>query len=228
MNTIKAVFFDAAGTLIKLREPVGETYARFGQLWGLNVTPDRMNTAFIHAWKSLPVPLHEEGHPPADDDRSWWRSVVTHAYASATEEPLAEDVIEGLFRELYEHFGTATAWRLCEDVPTALDALSPHFRLLVLSNFDRRLHPILEGLSILHHFSDVIISSEVGASKPHTRMFEAALKATSLQPSQCLHVGDDPRCDLDGATKAGIACFLVNRPQATLDDLVRKLSKPEI
>jgi putative hydrolase of the HAD superfamily len=225
---IKAIFFDAAGTLIRLHKPVGETYAFFAAAHGINVAPERMNSAFIKAWKSLPSPLHEEGCPPADDDRSWWRNLVKVAFGEAIDEPLDDFIISKIFSELYEHFARPEVWGLCDGVLDTLEALSPRYRLLVLSNFDRRLHRILEGLCIRHFFSHVILSSEVGASKPHQRMFKAALDAVALPASECLHVGDDVRCDKAGAEEAGLRCFLVEKPSSTLADLARKLSNDEI
>ena len=56
--------------------------------------------------------------------------------------------LDALFAELYEHYGQASAWRLHDDTRENLHRLSGRFRLLVLSNFDRRLRRILEGLDI--------------------------------------------------------------------------------
>ncbi len=38
---LKAVFFDAAGTLFEAREPVGHTYARIARKHGLNADDTR-------------------------------------------------------------------------------------------------------------------------------------------------------------------------------------------
>src|SRR5688500_16134229 len=78
----RAIFFDAAGTLFHLREPVGETYARIALKHGVRAEPRALEEAFRAAWKALPSPLHPEGTPPADDDRAWWREVVRQTFAA--------------------------------------------------------------------------------------------------------------------------------------------------
>ena len=172
---LQTIFFDAAGTLFSLREPVGLTYARIGLRHGARAGPDALDKAFRAAWRSLPTPLHPENKPPADDDRAWWRELVRRTFAGASEDT-ATSTSEPLFEELYAHYARAAAWRIHDDVPENLRRLSETFELYVLSNFDGRLRRILRELGISGHFKDVILSSEVGAAKPHPRIFQAGLE----------------------------------------------------
>ena len=222
----KAVFFDAAGTLIHLRQPVGESYAEIAAGHGIVVEPDRVEQAFRAAWKRTPSPLHPPDQPPADDDRAWWKSLVRETFAEAVGRPLAESPLEYLFDDLYSHFSKADAWRVYDDVLPTLKALQAlNRRLLVLSNFDRRLRSILAGHGLDRYFHGMVISSEVGASKPHPRMFEAALRAAQAHPHECLHVGDEVKADLEGAQAAGMTAFRVNRPEAGLDAVLSLVSR---
>ena len=45
-SPIRAVLFDAVGTLLELREPVGETYARAAEAHGLHISARRIGDAF--------------------------------------------------------------------------------------------------------------------------------------------------------------------------------------
>lgn len=65
----RVVFLDAAGTLFGLQEPVGETYARFAALHGIEVNAAALEVSFRAAWKDLPPPVHPEGFQSSDDDR---------------------------------------------------------------------------------------------------------------------------------------------------------------
>lgn len=242
---IRAIFLDAAGTLFHLREPVGDAYARIAAKHGLTAEPRALEKAFRAAWKALPSPVHPEGEPPADDDRAWWREVVRQTFAQVAASPHARDavdnddddddaVFERMFAEMYAHFASANAWQLYADTLPALELLRAHvskgkrLRLIVLSNFDRRLHPILQGLGIAPFFERVLLSSEVGASKPHARMFRAALAAAADVPAdQCLHIGDDARCDFQGARAAGMHAALVTRPEVTLLTLAENVLRNE-
>jgi FMN phosphatase YigB (HAD superfamily) len=50
----------------------------------------------------------------------------------------------------------------------------------------------------------LLVSAELGASKPSRPAFEAMAAALAVPPSACWYVGDDPRCDVAGALAAGM------------------------
>jgi putative hydrolase of the HAD superfamily len=220
---LQALFFDAAGTLIQPAEPVGQTYARLAQQHGIELEAEGIMQAFRAAWKETPPPFHPIGQPPTDDDRGWWRALVGTVFARMLGTPLAEDTLEDLFSKLYEHYAQPHAWSFFADVVPALSDLGQDHRLLVLSNFDRRLRCILAGHDLLRFFAQVILSSETGAAKPHPRMFQAALASCGCRPEDSLHIGDDMNCDIAGAQSCGIHAFQVKRPQNGLDVLVQKV-----
>ncbi|WP_166442922.1 HAD-IA family hydrolase [Phragmitibacter flavus] len=223
---MKHLFFDAAGTLIELRESVGQTYSRIAATHGLNVDPIQLQQNFRTAWKTHPPVLHETG-PSPDDDRSWWQSLVATTFAITLGKPLPDTTLLPLFHDLYHHFESPNAWQLFPDVLPTLQSLAPNYPLHILSNFDRRLHSILHGLGIHHFFTTITLSSEVGASKPHPRIFaHAQTQADITDPTHCLLVGDDQQCDHDGALLAGWHPYLLDRPQHTLGDLLKFLSRP--
>ena len=220
---LQTLFFDAAGTLIRPAEPVGNTYAQSALRHGIVSEPEAIMQAFRMARKETPAPLHPAGSPPADDDRGWWRALVGDVFGRVLGRPLAERTLDDLFSELYLHYAQPEAWSVFDDVLPVLEDLSCDHRLLVLSNFDRRLRNILSGHDLLRFFAEVIISSEVGAAKPHPRMFQAALAVGGCIPQESLHIGDDLKCDLAGAQSCGIHAFHVKRPENGLSALVQKV-----
>ena len=227
MNVVSSppqvVFLDAVGTLFGLREPVGETYARLAAMHDIQVNAAVLEAAFRAEWKDLPPPGHPEGFPPADDDRAWWMLLVRRTFDKATGHALEDESFPALFDALYAHFALPEAWRLFPDVVPALQILRHHARMFVLSNFDRRLHAILSGLCIAEYFEAVVVSSEVGASKPHPRIFQAALKMAGVPAQECLHVGDEENADVLGAEAVGIPALRIERPAMTLLDVADKV-----
>ncbi len=215
MNLINVVFFDAVGTLIRLKEPVGVTYSAISGRHGVALDPDRLEAAFRIEWARCPAPFHEGAAP--DDDREWWRGLVNRVFETAGIEGGVESDV---FDDLYAHFARPETWEVFPDVRPALERLAARCRLFVLSNFDRRLRRILEGHALDLWFDGLIISSEVGVSKPHPRIFEAALQAARVPPGRCLHVGDELEADGDGAREAGIHFFHVRRPERGLDRIL--------
>lgn len=80
----------------------------------------------------------------------------------------------------------------------ALDALSD-VRKGVLTNGDPdQQRGKLRALGLAGHFEAVVVSADVGASKPDPAIFRAACAAVRLAPASCVHVGDsldaDARC----------------------------------
>lgn len=221
--SLQVVFIDAAGTLIHPAEPVGVTYSQIAAAHGIRASGEDLTRSFRAAWKALPPPEYPPGLFSEDDDRIWWKRLVAETFRIALDRPLDLPVIDPLFDELYVHYSVHSAWRVYPEVPSALEDLGRDFRLMVLSNFDRRLQSILAGHDLLRHFERVILSSEVGVSKPHPRIFEAALAAAGCPAADCLHVGDDLRCDGAGAREAGMGFFHVQRPGGGLDALAQKV-----
>lgn len=68
-------------------------------------------------------------------------------------------------------------------------------------------------------FSRVVISQEVGASKPDPRIFEIALDGTSA--SDALMIGDSLSSDILGANRAGIDSCWFNPKGKTCPDHIR-------
>lgn len=224
---IRRVFFDAAGTLIDLAEPVGRVYARLASRHGVRAEADQLQSAFARAWRATPPPLHPEDKPSGDDDRSWWLGVVRRTFEQVLPQPLPKTALQALFEDLYRHFAQPEAWRLFDDVMPALDLLRGRFDLHVLSNFDRRLGGILRGLGIADRFQSMTLSSVVGASKPHPRLFSQALAAARGDAATSLHVGDETEADIEGAAAAGFHAWHVKRPGACLMTLAEKLMNRE-
>ena len=220
---LRLISFDAAGTLIHVREPVGETYAAFARRHGISAEPASLIEAFRRLWTTIPSPLRPEGEASPDDDRSWWHAFAARVFADALGEPVPAHLFEPMFAAIYQHYAKGEAWAVYDDVLPALEALAQDHQLCVLSNFDRRLIAILSDHGLTHYFSNIILSSEVGAAKPHPRMFVTAERLHDALPAHCLHVGDDARCDITGAQQCGWQAFAVERPQRGLADLVEKV-----
>lgn len=217
------ISFDAAGTLIQVRRPVGRTYAEFAREHGVAVEEAALKLAFRSVWGRLEPPLWPEGQASPDNDRAWWRKLVAEVFAEVLKAPLAEGVLEPLFESLYCHFARPDAWVVFEDVLPVLKDLGRDHDLCVLSNFDGRLRGILAGHGLDGFFKEIILSSEVGASKPHPRMFDTALRRMQTVAATSWHAGDDPRCDIQGAENAGWRAFEVTRPGEGLRTLAEKV-----
>jgi putative hydrolase of the HAD superfamily len=211
MAQIKAVFFDAAGTLFETREPVGETYARFARPYGIDASPDAIEAAFRHAFRDALPLAFGAGREPEELrrlEREWWRGLVAKTFAAFGE--FAD--FESYFNSLFECFADPARWISDpQALPTLRTLRERGLALGVISNFDYRLYRILDGLGLSRWFDSITISSEAGYAKPSARLFATALERHRVAPAEALHIGDSEHLDLAGASAAGMAAVLINR-----------------
>jgi putative hydrolase of the HAD superfamily len=217
----EAIFFDAAGTLIRLTKSVGSNYALVAERQGLALDAGQLDRAFALVWKEMP-PRPATGEPREDDDKGWWRDLVERLLDRIAPRigPLDRDTF---FEAAYGHFAEAGVWELYPEVLEVIEALAPDFELAVVSNFDGRLRMILEHLTISKYFRHVFLSSELGADKPDPLIFRRALEVSGFAPGEVLHAGDDPVRDWAAASGAGLEVFRLERPRNSLHDLLTVL-----
>jgi putative hydrolase of the HAD superfamily len=214
---IRAIFFDAAGTLFFLTKTVGDHYAYVGREVGLDLDAQGLDRAFYVAWQQMP-PRQAIYGPRENDDKGWWRKLVGRVFDHVAPS-LSELDRDNFFEVAYEHFAEAGVWDLYPEVPSVLEELYPRFQLAVISNFDGRLRFILQHLGVSKYFPHVFISSELGADKPDPEIFQRSLKLMHLAPNEVVHVGDDPERDWKAAEAAGLSVFQLDRPRNSLRDL---------
>src|SRR4029077_16841154 len=219
---IKAVFFDAVGTLFRLTKSVGDHYAYVGHEVGLDLDPQTLERAFHAAWQQMPQRAAIDG-PRENDDKGWWRELVDLVLDQAAPS-LSEFDRDNFFEVSYEHFAEAGVWEAYPEVFGVLEKLAPRFQLAVISNFDGRLRFILEHLGISKFFEHIFVSSEIGVDKPDSEIFRRALNMVNLKPDTVLYVGDDPDRDWKAASAAGLAIFRLDRPKNSLRDLLTILT----
>ncbi|PYK09320.1 MAG: hypothetical protein DME61_06985 [Verrucomicrobia bacterium] len=215
---LKAIFFDAVGTLFRLTKTVGDHYAYVGREVGLDLNPQNLERAFHAAWEKMPQRAAIDG-PRENDDKGWWRELVDLVLDQATP-ALSEFDRDNFFEIAYEHFAEAGVWEIYPEVPGVLEQLRRRFQLAVISNFDGRLRFILQHLGISKFFSHVFISSELGADKPDPEIYRRALKLIDRKPTEVLHVGNDSQRDWEAASAAGLSVFRLDRPKNSLRDLL--------
>ena len=215
---LKAIFFDAVGTLFRLTKTVGDHYAYVGREVGLDLNPQNLERAFHAAWEKMPQRAAIDG-PRENDDKGWWRELVDLVLEQVAP-ALSEFDRDNFFEIAYEHFAEAGVWEIYPEVPGVLGQLRRRFQLAVISNFDGRLRFILRHLGISKFFSHVFVSSELGADKPDSEIYRRALKLIDRKPTEVLHVGDDSQRDWKAARAAGLSVFRLDRPKNSLRDLL--------
>jgi putative hydrolase of the HAD superfamily len=160
MGRIRAIVFDVGGTLIYPADPVGETYALLARTHGVKLPPEATTTAFREAMKSS-SPRAKGSIPSDGNDRAWWKLVVKR---SMQENTFADSgAFEAFFASVYDYYAKPEAWGIYPEVFEVMEALRDHpVDLVVLSNFDARLHSVLDGNGLGEFFPHRFISAELG------------------------------------------------------------------
>jgi putative hydrolase of the HAD superfamily len=204
---IRAVTFDVGNTMIEVWPSVGHVYAEVAAAHGYTgLLPEELNRRFRAA-------LH--AHGKAVNTKPEWALIVDESFAGLSHQPISDEI----FPELYDRFAGASAWRIFEDVEPTLNALRKRgLKLGVISNWDDRLRPLLHALGLADQFEVIVISCEVGASKPERLIFEAAVKQLGVPAQAILHVGDNFEMDVAGANAAGLRGVQVDRQASPLSE----------
>lgn len=210
---LKAVFFDAAGTLFEAREPVGRTYARIAREYGLDAPEAAVIEGFRRAFAAAPVIAFGRGHRAGELralERGWWRAVVADSFAG-----LGAFDLDGCFEALFAYFADPAHWEADPAAAATLAGLKQAgFELGVISNFDFRLYGLLDGLGLSGYFDSITISSEAGYAKPRREIFDAALERLRASAAEAMHVGDSLHHDFEPARALGFFAVLLDPKQS--------------
>lgn len=203
-DPIRAVLFDAVGTLIRPEPKVAEAYLsaarRFGADRGLSTS--QVESRF-HAAFARQEALDRAANWITDEarERRRWQDIVAEVFADPPHGPQ-------LFDALWDHFAHAENWALIDAAREKLAAARNAGLIVgVASNFDARLRRILADLPDLNPNAreNAFLSSEIGWRKPSPNFFRAIEAALHLSAAELLLVGDDEANDHQAARTAGWA-----------------------
>lgn len=209
-RTVEAVFFDVGNTLLypypSVSEVVRQVLAEEGHVHDLTA---------IDALMPLVDAYYEDRY--REDDTFWTDEDETSAvwvgmYSLLCRKlDLAIDAERVAFR-VYEEFGQVGRWSAYDDVRPAFERLTSRgIRIGLISNWDKRLSGLMDGLGLSAMLDVVISSAEVGLRKPDPRIFELASRRLGVRPEMAAHVGDHLYADVLGAEAVGMIPVLIDR-----------------
>lgn len=209
----RVIFLDAAGTLFGVKGSVGEAYGTIAHWFGVKADPAVLDQAFFRSFKAatmMAFPAVDRAEVP-QREYEWWQTIAYQTFQQAGLIDQFSD-FSNFFAALYEYFATADPWFVYADVHQALGYWQAQgIELGVLSNFDSRIHAVLNALDLEKFLTSVTISTEIGAAKPNASVFQAALQKHGCVAQQAWHIGDSFREDYEGAKAAGLRAIWLKR-----------------
>lgn len=178
--------------------------------WGVTAPEETIRDAVHETWRDVAArrARGEEGWSIGGGDAHFWRRFVAEVFTRVGGGALPDALLAGLVR----HFRKAAHWRVYPEVPGVLSALrAGGMRLLVVSNWDSSLPPLLEELGLTPYLDGILVSALFGSSKPGRAIFDEAIRLAGVGHAEALHVGDSLHDDYHGAREAGLRALLVDR-----------------
>ena len=184
--TIKAVLFDAGGTLV-LQHP-----RLMGEALGVELDPDSCFDAHYLAMDAYSR-LHSSG--VNTHGWEWWLEhyFTTLQVPSPSEAGPRIRFGHGMWSLPIPGVGAGVSLLLDQGV-----------RCAVISNSDGSIRASLQDAGLSHLFEFVIDSSEVGCRKPQPEIFAMGVDMLGgVSPDEVAYVGDSVFHDIEGARRAG-------------------------
>jgi len=123
-----------------------------------------------------------------------------------------------------KHFGLKTTWedlltmvhheiKHFDDVIPVLDELSKKFKLVIISNAERK---FLDAKIKVNHLGGFFAKTYSAASdfnkkKKDAEIFQQVLKDFKIKPDELIHIGDDEEYDVKEPAKIGVKAYLLCR-----------------
>lgn len=202
----EALLLDMGGTFMfgfdRFCDPaeLHDTYERLGG--------ERLGPGEVHEVLSEAIARLERLYLASDchDEFPPVRQVLVDCPSAAD---LAEREIDRL-EEVFALHEVGTVPDRCVDV---LERLAEGYRLGVVSNVwapSEVFVRALQAAAVLQLFEVVVFSSDHGCVKPSAKLFGRALESLGLPPERVVFVGDDLRCDVEGAKAVGLRTVWIN------------------
>lgn len=217
---VKGIIFDVNGTLsdINTNEWHDDVYRVISNLLsyqGMSLDPDVVKDLYFRTMKEQRAATGER-HPEFDVVGVF--SEIVKQHSTAFTHGLQNKKLEQLPRLLAEVHRAASRFRLqlYPGVDETLRQLHPQYRLAVVTDAQSVYAvPELDAVGLSGYFDPIIVSGDFGYRKPDRRLFQAALDAMKMEPSEVLFVGNDMYRDVYGAQKVGMKTVFFKSNQGT-------------
>lgn len=201
--SIKVITFDLDNTLWDV-EPTILRAEELQQKWLLQHRPGAVE-AFDHdalwefkksVWKRHPKLAH---HMTNMRIQTLYELQIAAGYSEEKSRRGAQDAFAIFLQERHKV-------QLYEEALGVLEELATHYTLGALTNGNADVYKT----DAADYFDFAFLAEDIGVSKPHPDMFQAALDKSGVMAQQVVHVGDDPTHDILGARNMDMFCVWMN------------------
>jgi putative hydrolase of the HAD superfamily len=201
---VSFVWFDIGYTLVYMQRETTyqQALARFGR---------QVPLADIHRAFHLTDKFFMREFPgaflnPREVYMPWYLGQMNHGLGVALDVCALDACWEEIKKDVKPY------WLPYENTREVLEILKREsIGLGVISNWDPSARDVLRQSNLIDLFDPIVISSEVGHSKPDPAIFETALARAGVDPGACLYIGDNYYDDALGSRRVGMEALIINR-----------------
>jgi len=202
MKNIKAIIFDAYGTLFdvnsaaeKCRDKIGDKWERFANFW--------RTTQLEYTWLRSLMNRHKDFWQITEDSLD--KSMKTF------------DIDPSMRNELLNLYKVLSPFK---EVPDTLKALKEKkFKLAILSNgTPSLLDELVKSNDLENLFDDIFSIEQVGIYKPSSRVYDMPIKKYNISKSEVAFLSANT-WDVSGGGNYGYQSIWVNRNNNIFDNL---------
>ncbi len=201
---MKAVFFDAGGTLIHV------DHARVARAASAVLGRELQAADFVaaeYAGRDAVERAMQAGGAPTDRSRWGIHFRAMMAVLGASDEEFERVGPAVIAEQRHAHLWTVVTPGTAEALVSLRRA---GFRVACISNADGTVDRLLDAAGLLEHLEFVVDSGRVGVEKPDPAIFRLALEKAGVRADESLYVGDIWSIDVVGARRAGMEAVLLD------------------
>ena len=208
MKNIKAIIFDAYGTLFdvnsaaeKCKDKIGEKWEPFANFW--------RTTQLEYTWLRSLMKRHKDFWQITEDS-------LDKSMKAFNIDPKMKDELLNLYKVLSPF----------QKVPETLKTLkAKNFKLAILSNgTPSLLNQLVNNNNLDNFFDDLFSIEEVGIYKPDSRVYDLPIKKYNIKKNEVVFLSANT-WDISGAGNFGYQTVWVNRNNNIFDNLDYKPNK---
>ncbi len=202
MKNIKAIIFDAYGTLFdvnsaaeKYKDKIGDKWEGFANYW--------RTTQLEYTWLRSLMKLHKDFWQVTED--------------SLDKSMKAYEIDSSMRNELLKLYKILSPFK---EVPEVLESLKEkNLKLAILSNgTPSLLNELVKSNHLENIFDDIFSIEEVGVYKPDSKVYDIPIKKYQIQKNEIAFLSSNT-WDVSGAGNYGYNSIWVNRNQSIFDNL---------
>ena len=202
MKNIKAIIFDAYGTLFDVNSAAEKCKDKIGDKW----------EGFANHWRTTQL------------EYTWLRSLMKRHkdFWQVTEDSLDKsmktyEIDSSMRNELLDLYKILSPFK---EVPEVLKSLKEKdFKLAILSNgTPSLLDELVKSNNLENIFNDIFSIEEVGVYKPESKVYDLPIKKYQIQTNEVAFLSANT-WDVSGGGNYGYNSIWVNRSNNTFDNL---------